>query len=137
MACILPLIGDGFQFFQDNQQILRQRYSDTDATNYLDRAKLYDRASEVKDQIAFLEIGQEIFAWQEIDSDGWVPKFISRFSQIGRDIAASVDPDAAARTLLNIPWEIIAKDSTLLASGELRPSCIQRHLERSRALRPA
>ena len=92
-----------------------------------DWAQRYDAASRDNDDLEFVSIGREMFAW--LDASGWASRWCNGVGH--RELEVRVQGsanDERAALLLDAPWEILASTDGLLTEDITRLFLVSRRV---------
>ncbi len=91
-----------------------------------DWASRYDRAAERNLDAELLAIGTEMFGW--LDDSGWASAWADGAGDRVLEIRARRRDDPREVTLLDAPWELLARDGAALALDRLQLFTVTRRV---------
>lgn len=98
-------------------------------------AARYRQAVERNDSGRLADIGRGMFDW--LDDDGWAARWLRGTGVRVLEIALDSDAAQTSRSVLDLPWELLADRQGFLAADSTQPFVVLRSLGRSANEEPA
>lgn len=95
----------------------------------------YGQAVEHDDPGTLVAVGREMFDW--LNTDGWATRWLRGTGVRVLDIAVDSDTAETSRSVLDLPWELLADRQGFLAADTTQPFVVVRSLGRAADDQPA